>query len=229
MSDFVIVDDRDIELAMILDSMIPIKIERLNIADVVISFDVAIERKRYDDFSSSIKDGRIFDQVNNMQAYKYKIFIYEGEEPVQGYNIYDKSVLGTLAHLIINGDVSIIHTKDIQDTAYIIKSLFEKQGKGLEINPINKEKLPDKLFEQQMFLVSSLPHLGKNTVDIILKIFKTPKAFFEEIFNVKYIYGPRSKKIKGYEGKLNEIPNFGLKTLQDCKNILENIDNKFFV
>jgi len=60
----IIVDTRERKLMKILDQKkdtINYTIEQLDIADIVISEEVAIERKEGSDFVSSIMDNRLFD------------------------------------------------------------------------------------------------------------------------------------------------------------------------
>ena len=78
----IIIDNREQKLINILDQkkdIIKYDTEQLDVADIVISDEVAIERKEGFDFVSSIVDNRLFDQLQRLkEAYSYPILILEG-------------------------------------------------------------------------------------------------------------------------------------------------------
>ena len=78
----VIIDHRENKLKSILDKKkdtITYESQQLDIADIVISSDVAIERKEGFDFVSSIMDNRLFEQLLRLKdTYQYPILILEG-------------------------------------------------------------------------------------------------------------------------------------------------------
>jgi len=209
-------------LAQIGCPFIPMK---LDTCDAVVSSRVGVERKRYDDFSASIKDGRIFDELRNMQQFEKIIIIYEGDQSMDGYHLLKDSALGTVGTMIMNYNVSIIHTKDIYDTAYILKSLWEKEGKGIKYKPVNRGKIPKKLIDQQMFLISSLPNMGLKIAKRLITVFDTPKKVMDAICSAEFKYGKKSGKITGVLGKIGEVDKLGPKKIQQWKEILEKEDN----
>ena len=78
----IIIDDREIKLMKILDTKkdkLVYETKRLDIADIVISKDVAIERKEGFDFTASIMDNRLFEQLLRLrETYQTAILIIEG-------------------------------------------------------------------------------------------------------------------------------------------------------
>jgi ERCC4-type nuclease len=78
----VIIDNREQKLKAVLDKKqdtITYESKQLDIADIVISSEVAIERKEGFDFVSSIMDNRLFEQLLRLKdTYDYPILIIEG-------------------------------------------------------------------------------------------------------------------------------------------------------
>ena len=196
----------------------------LKTCDAVPSSRVGVERKRYDDFSASIKDGRIFEECANMQAFDKIIVIYEGGTHLDGYHLLKKSVLGTIGTLLMNYNLTIIHTKDEYDTAYVLKSLWESEGRGIKYKPINREKIPKKLIDRQIFLLSSFPKMGFKVAKRLLDVFKTPMNVMNAICNVKFEYTKKSGNIKKVLGEIGQVDKLGPKKIQEWKNLLEKPD-----
>jgi len=215
----------EMQLAL-LELGVPIKVVNLPIADYVISGETCLERKEGSDLSGSIKNSRIFQQINNMQEYKNKVLIYEHSDPVKGFRLQDESVLGTMAHAIVNGGLTVVHTKDMDDTAYLIKALWEKEGRGLKSVPEIKTKKPKKLIDQQNYFLSSLPEMGNKTASDLLKKFITPDKVLDAIRNVEFKVGPRSGKITGILGDIGTIKGIGVKLITMWKRVLDESDKK---
>ena len=78
----IIIDHRENKLKALLDKKkdkITYESKQLDIADIVISSEVAIERKEGFDFVSSIMDNRLFEQLLRLKdTYTYPILILEG-------------------------------------------------------------------------------------------------------------------------------------------------------
>ena len=91
----IIVDTRERKLMKILDEKkdkINYKVEQLDIADIIISEEVAIERKEGFDFVSSIMDNRLFEQMLRLkETYLKPILILEGLND----NVFENTCLQT--------------------------------------------------------------------------------------------------------------------------------------
>ena len=78
----IIVDKRERKLMVLLDqrkSVITYEAKQLDIADVIITSEVAIERKEGNDFIQSIKDDRLFEQLTRLkETFPISILILEG-------------------------------------------------------------------------------------------------------------------------------------------------------
>lgn len=94
--------------------------------DYVLSDRLAIERKTGADLAASIKDRRIFEQIDRLtDAYPAVVLIVEGQ-PV---HISERSWKGALGRVLITG-VSVLLTDDPEDSATWIARLHRLEGKG---------------------------------------------------------------------------------------------------
>jgi len=112
------------------DHGIPCRVSGLETGDFVIG-DVAIERKTGKDLTSSITDGRIFEQSSRMQDdFRRSIVILEGTPYDQEYGAADNSVAGTQASIAYKKDATIIFTDGLERTALVVRKIAEYVQEG---------------------------------------------------------------------------------------------------
>lgn len=132
--------------------------QALEIADHICSEAVAIERKTYDDFVSSIIDGRIFEQAANLKKnFEKSMVLIEGFSNRQ---INENALKAAIASLLIDFNLSLISTKNPLDTAKTIFWIAKKEqdaGGGIAIKVGKKPKEVKKL---QEFIVASIPGIS---------------------------------------------------------------------
>jgi DNA excision repair protein ERCC-4 len=99
---------------------------RLPAGDYVLSDRLVVERKAGADLAASIKDRRLFEQVERLrEAYPAVVLLVEGE-PV---HIAERSWQGALGRVLIAG-VAILRTNDPRDSAAWLARLHRLEGKG---------------------------------------------------------------------------------------------------
>jgi Fanconi anemia group M protein len=133
----------------------------LEVADHVCSERVAIERKTYDDFISSIIDGRIFEQARDLKEnFEKPMLVIEG---YSNREINENALKGAVASLLIDFGISLLNTRNSYDTAKTIFWIAQKEQKeskfGISIRVGKKPKDTKRL---QEFILSSIP--GVSTV-----------------------------------------------------------------
>ena len=162
----IIIDDREHDLIKQFDyigsnKVIKIIKERINTGDIGLYYKknllIIIERKTWDDLSSSIKDGRLESQIQNMIKIRndnpsIKIFILiEGKRRKSHGHIDSESMETKLYHIIIKYNIHIVYCKDLLSTAqYILKSaekypqeLLSKLDELIPKSTKNEEKEKD--------------------------------------------------------------------------------------
>lgn len=185
-----------------------VKVRPMAVGDYQVSDDVAIERKTAKDFVDSIMDKRLFKQATELrEEFKNPLIILEGDDFYNGF-INPNAVRGSIASIALDFGISIIPTRNAQDTAAMIKriAIREQTGEKPHIQT-RTDKKPVNMWEQQLFIVESLPNIGPVNA----------KKLLEHFGNV-------SKIINASENELMEVEGIGKKT---AKNIRKVVDSKY--
>jgi len=123
----IIVDHRERKLKDLLDKkkkdIIKYESKQLDIADIVVSKNVAIERKEGFDFIASIMDNRLFEQLLRLkESYETPILILEGlnDEVFENTGMKISSIYGALSFISYKLGIAVIPTRNLEDTAIVI-------------------------------------------------------------------------------------------------------------
>ena len=185
-----------------------VKVRPMAVGDYQVSDDVAIERKTAKDFVDSIMDKRLFKQATELrEEFKNPLIILEGDDFYNGF-INPNAVRGSIASIALDFGISIIPTRNAQDTAAMIKriAIREQTGEKPHIQT-RTDKKPVNMWEQQLFIVESLPNIGPVNAKKLLEHF-----------------GTVSKIVNASENELMEVEGIGKKT---AKNIRKVVDSKY--
>jgi len=125
-------DDREPEMQLLSDLNnfgLQFDRKRLKVGDFVYK-DLIIERKQIDDFCSSILDGRIERQIENMKKCGKKSFIIiVGCIKDRKSNIHENCILGKCVSLVLNHGMKIIWCENELQFLYVLKNLCSKYDK----------------------------------------------------------------------------------------------------
>ena len=172
----IIIDDRE---PLYISNKLPnAKIERLEIGDYIID-DMIIERKSSGDFVSSIIDGRLFRQLNNMQDLEFKsVLAIIGNiwRPFADsrINYGSQMIFGVFKNIIKDFNTSIIQFDMENDFITFLKKCDEenKDKKQLCL-PHRKGKT---LQEQKIFALSNIEGVSIKKAELLLNNFKSIKG-----------------------------------------------------
>lgn len=187
---------------------IDVKVQAMAVGDYQVSDEVVIERKKAKDFVDSIVDKRLFKQARSlMEEFKRPLIILEGDDLYNGM-INPNAIRGSIASIALDFGISIIPTRNAQDTAAMIKRIAIREQSG-EKTPIQirTDKKPVNLWEQQLFIIESLPNIGPVNAKNLLEHFGT-------VANI----------INASESQLQEVEGIGKKT---AANIRKVVDSKY--
>ena len=155
------------------------RLETLAVGDYVLSDRVAVERKSATDFLDTLLDGdrSLFEQTGDLvRAYGRPVLILEGEL-VTLYterNIDPRAIQGALASLAVDFDVSILQTRDDNDTADMLETIATREQTSRDRNiSVHGDKSAKTLQEQQEYVVSSIADIGPVTAQSLLDAFGT--------------------------------------------------------
>ena len=222
----VIVDNREHKLQKVLDQRkdrITYEVEQLEVADIVITKDVAIERKEGSDYISSISDGRLFEQLVRLKdAYSTPILIIEGlnDKVINNTGMNITSIYGALAFISYKLGISVIPTRHLSDTAITIERIaYREQVK--DDSPIFSRRAPKSISkeERRAFIIEGLVDTGPKKAQILIEKFKTPYRVFKAVRDTEITF-TKNGNPKGIRGPLEQLSGFGWKFIQKNKSLL---------
>ncbi|MBY9005536.1 MAG: hypothetical protein KGD63_02155 [Candidatus Lokiarchaeota archaeon] len=228
----IIIDNRErklIEVIKKVSEIIEYKIEHLDVADIVISENIACERKEGFDFISSIKDNRLFDQLLRLkETYTNPILILEGLNSKvfdkTGMNI--KSIYGALVFISCRLKIAVIPTRNIEETAIVIERIAYREQIKDEI-PLLSRSAPKNMNtdERRCYIIEGLLDIGARKAKQLIEEFKTPNGVFNAIKNTNITY-TKNHRIKGINGPLERVKGIGPKFILKNKKIIFDLDEE---
>ncbi|MFW9784747.1 MAG: ERCC4 domain-containing protein, partial [Candidatus Heimdallarchaeota archaeon] len=156
-----------------------LKLEQLSVADYIISKRVGIERKSAQDFSDSIKDGRLFKELKGLtETYERAILILE-EDPFENSSLNENALYGAISSIILNLGVTIYRTKDAKETAMFLYQLAKKeQSEGKSELKLRFDKAPIEMSRLLEFMIAGIPGVNALRAKNLLEEFKTLQNIF---------------------------------------------------
>ena len=184
----IILDNREQKLEEIIKQnhkSIIYEMKQLDIGDIIVSEDVAIERKEGTDFVGSIMDNRLFEQLIRLkETYPKPIIILEGLNDdvfeFTGMNI--KSIYGALAYISYKMEIAVIPTRNVEDTGIVVERVaYREQIKDQK--PVLSRNAPKNMdtFQRRCFILEGLLNVGPNKAEQLIDKFETPFKVFEAI------------------------------------------------
>jgi Fanconi anemia group M protein len=176
-----------------------LKLEHLAVADYILSERVGIERKSAQDFSDSIKDGRLFNELFELKSnFVRPILILEGD-PFMISNINQNALYGAITSIILNLGITIYKTNDPSDSAMFIYQLAKKeQSDSKKEVKLRFDKKPLEISSLLEYIVAGIPGINALRAKNLLKELQS----LQEIFNADI-------------GDLMKVDNVGKKIAQE--------------
>ena len=175
----------------LMDLKIPIEIKELKVADYIIE-DIAIERKTFSDFVSSMINKRLLRQLEDLKQYPKPLIIIEGNSKDFDFNISPNAIKGFILSISLSYKIPIIFTENSTETAEYIGVISRKKPTSMSLN-VSKKNLTKK--QQLQFILESFPKIGPKTSEKLLSNFKTIKQIInasEE--ELEKVLGKKSKE-----------------------------------
>ena len=222
----IIIDHRENKLKALLDKKkesIAYETKQLDIADIVISSEVAIERKEGFDFVSSIMDNRLFEQLLRLKdTYTYPILILEGlnDKVFENTGMKISSIYGALSYISYKLGISVIPTRNLEDTVIVIERIaYREQIK--DNMPLLSRKAPKEMSkkDRRSFIIEGLVDIGPKKAKALIDKYRNPYQVFKAIKNTEITY-TKTGNPKGLEGPLEELTGFGWKFVEKNKRLL---------
>jgi DNA excision repair protein ERCC-4 len=177
---------------------------RLTVADYVLSPEMAVERKSVRDLVSSVYDSRLFYQAARLSANFVKPYLLiEGDsKEVEGLVRNLKSYYGAIANITVAYGLRVLYTANPKETAIAIAELLSHaRARPLTKSPSELSPKAKSLPQQQLYLVSSLPGVGRKLAEKLLMKYGTPRRVMSltagELAMTGGIGWKRAERIKG--------------------------------
>ncbi|NYZ75114.1 hypothetical protein H0O03_02525 [Candidatus Micrarchaeota archaeon] len=155
-----------------------LKVQRLGVADFIVSQRVGVERKECGDLESSVVDGRLFRQAEELkQNFERPLIAVVGK----GFcRLNEKALEGALIALTVDYGIPVLF---FEDEVALGNFLFHLAGREQLSSPKERRlRLEKKAFsvgDQQRFIVESLPGIGPSTAKKLLEHFGSVEGVFE--------------------------------------------------
>lgn len=176
---------------------------RLAVADYVLNPEMAVERKSVRDLVASIYDSRLFYQAAKISAaYAKPFLLVEGDsKEVESLARNLKSFYGAIANVSLAYGLRVLYTANQKETALAIAELLgHARARPLARMPAEAPPKGKSLRQQQLYLVSSIPGVGRRLAERLLSKYGTPRRIMGltagELALTQGIGWKRAEKIK---------------------------------
>ncbi len=154
-----------------------VEIKVLQKGDYILSDVCAVERKTVQDFVYTLTHRHLFEQLLKLkEAYPKALILLEGYLPIiyKFSRIKPSSVWGAMFYLAKNG-IAMINTTSYKETIDFLHVAARQEqiveNRAPIVHPIKKCETTS---DAQIFLVASLPNIGREKATAILKSYQTP-------------------------------------------------------
>ena len=199
----IIIDDRETssKVVEVLSGLgAAIRLERLAHGDYAIGDRILIERKTARDFVDTLINRDLLGQVKAMaESVTRPVLIIEGGDLSVQRDIHPNAIRGVLAALTIDMGVSLLFTKDEQDTAQMLFVLAKREEGERGGRKVHPHKSYRSLKEEQEYIISAFPEIGLKNARLLLAHFGSVQAIAnakpEELVAIKGIGEKTAQKI----------------------------------
>src|SRR3989338_1203436 len=189
-----------------------VEVKQLLVGDYVCSERIIIEKKTTSDFINSIKDQRLFEQIQELKnSVEKPVLMIEGNPELLFYesNMHPNAIRGVLSSIAIDNNIPILWTANTKESAGMIHWIARREQDDMKKEiQIRAKTTPFSDANHQEFIVAGLPNVSNVLSRRLLKKFKTVKKIFsakpEQLMKVEGIGEEKAKKIweminKNYE------------------------------
>ncbi|HET6581475.1 MAG TPA: DEAD/DEAH box helicase, partial [Methanoregula sp.] len=199
----IIIDDRETssKVVEVLSGMgAGIRLARLAHGDYAIGERILIERKTVRDFVDTLINRDLLGQIKAMaEAVPRPVIIIEGGDLYTQRDIHPNAIRGVLAALTLDMGVSLLFTRDEQDTAQMLYILAKREESARGEHKVHPHKSHRSLRDEQEYIISAFPEIGLKNARLLLAHFGSVQAItnatLEELLAIKGIGEKTGQKI----------------------------------
>jgi len=176
----IIIDDRETssKVVEVLSELgAAIRLKRLPHGDYAIGDRILIERKTARDFIDTLINRDLLGQVKAMaEVVPRPVVIIEGGDLYIQRDIHPNAIKGVLAALTIDMGVSLLFTRDEQDTAQMLFVLAKREDSERGERKVHPYKSHRSVREEQEYIISAFPEIGMKNARRLLSHFGSVQA-----------------------------------------------------
>ena len=178
----IIIDSREASTAAkivkgLIERSVRVKTETLEKGDYILSDRCAVERKTVTDFVYTLTRRHLFEQLFRLKdVYPKSLILLEGYLPIiyKFSHIQPAAVWGAMFNLAKNG-IALVSTASYKETIdFLYVAARQEQIVEKRSPTVHPFKKTDTVSDAQVFLVASLPNIGREKATAILKTYQTP-------------------------------------------------------
>ncbi len=199
----IVIDDRETssKVVEVLSGMgASIRLERLPQGDYAIGDRILVERKTARDFVDTLINRDLLGQAKAMaDAVPRPVIIIEGGDLYTQRDMHPNALRGVLSALTVDMGISLLFTKDEQDTAQMLFVIAKREESERGERKVHPHKVQGSVREEQEYVISAFPEIGLKNARLLLAHFGSIQAIanadISEISAVKGIGEKTAGKI----------------------------------
>jgi ERCC4-type nuclease len=178
----IIIDSREASSAAkivkgLVERGVHIKTDTLEKGDYILSDECAVERKTVHDFVYTLTRRYLFEQLFRLKdVYPKSLIVLEGYLPIiyKFSHIQPAAIWGAMFNLAKNG-IAIVNTASQKETVDFLYVAARQEQIGEKRTPtVHAFKKCESLADSQLYFVASLPNIGREKANALLKSYQTP-------------------------------------------------------
>ena len=178
----IIVDSREASSAAkivtaLMECGVHVRTEPLEKGDYILSDQCAVERKTVQDFVYTLTRRYLFEQLFRLKdAYPKALILLEGYLPIiyKFSHIQPAAIWGAMFNLAKNG-IAIVNTASYKETVdFLYVAARQEQIVEKRTPVVHAFKKCETLADSQLYFVASLPNIGREKAEAVLKSYQTP-------------------------------------------------------
>jgi ERCC4-type nuclease len=182
----IIVDSREASSAAkivkgLVERGVKVKTQALEKGDYILSDECAVERKTVTDFVYTLTRRYLFEQLFRLKdVYPKSLILLEGYLPViyKFSHVQPAAIWGAMFNLAKNG-IALVNTNSYKESIDFLYVAAKQEQIAEKRSPtVHAFKKTDTLADAQVFLVASLPNIGREKAVALLNSYQTPLNAF---------------------------------------------------
>jgi len=127
------------------------------------------------------------------------VLIVEGGDDLYGVrNLHPNAVRGTLAAITVGMGITLIRTRDADDTAGMLYVLAQREGGERGERKVHPKKSHRSVREEQEYALAAFPNIGLKSARLLLEHFGSLKAIFDaDAEDLASVHGVGEKTARG--------------------------------